>query len=86
MSLKEIKSFMPRLNCKISTNNLREIFNEVDTRRRNEIGFDDYANLYHKIIFDENVISFILLVSTIFALLFIVIFPFVFFAENRRHF
>lgn len=46
---------MPRLNYKIATNNLRELFNEVDTRKRNEIGFDDFANLYHKIIFEENV-------------------------------
>lgn len=37
------------------TNKLREIFNDVDTRKRGEIGFDDYTILYHKMIFDENV-------------------------------
>uniref|UniRef100_A0A1Y1KG69 1-phosphatidylinositol 4,5-bisphosphate phosphodiesterase gamma n=1 Tax=Photinus pyralis TaxID=7054 RepID=A0A1Y1KG69_PHOPY len=54
VSLKEVKGFLPRLNSKIPTNRLREIFNEVDTRKRGEIGFDDFATLYHKIIFDEN--------------------------------
>lgn len=55
VALKEIKSFLPRLNYKMQTNALRDLFNEVDTRKRNEIGFDDFATLYHKLIFDENV-------------------------------
>ncbi|XP_018333855.1 1-phosphatidylinositol 4,5-bisphosphate phosphodiesterase gamma-1 [Agrilus planipennis] len=54
VSLKEVKAFLPRLNCKIPTNKLREIFNEVDTRKRMEIGFDDFTLLYHKLIFDEH--------------------------------
>lgn len=57
VSLKEVKAFLPRLNYKIPTNKLREIFNDVDTRKRGEIGFDDFTVLYHKIIFDENVSS-----------------------------
>lgn len=55
VSLKEVKAFLPRLNYKIPTNKLREIFNDVDTRKRGEIGFDDFTILYHKIIFNENV-------------------------------
>ena len=55
VSLKEIKAILPRLNCKIQMNKLRELFNEVDTRKRNEIGFDDYSTLYQKMIFNENV-------------------------------
>lgn len=54
ITLKEVKGFLPKINCKISTNKLRDIFQEVDTNRRGEIGFDDFANLYQKIIFDEN--------------------------------
>lgn len=55
VSLKEIKAILPRLNCKIQMNKLRELFNEVDTRKRNEIGFDDFSTLYQKMIFNENV-------------------------------
>lgn len=40
---------------------LRELFNEVDTRKTSEIGFDDFTMLYQKIIFDENVNTFIIL-------------------------
>ncbi|XP_068087156.1 1-phosphatidylinositol 4,5-bisphosphate phosphodiesterase gamma-1-like [Anabrus simplex] len=53
VTLKDIKAFLPRINCKISTSKLREVFQEVDTRRRNEIGFDDFSTLYHKLMFDE---------------------------------
>ncbi|CAH1179228.1 unnamed protein product [Phaedon cochleariae] len=50
INLKDLKSFFPK---KMSTNKLREMFNEVDTRKRGEIGFDDFANLYQKIMFEE---------------------------------
>ncbi|XP_034945841.1 1-phosphatidylinositol 4,5-bisphosphate phosphodiesterase gamma-1 [Chelonus insularis] len=52
VSLKEIKTFMPRASCKISTNKLREVFQEVDTRGRTELGFDDFVTLYHKLLVD----------------------------------
>lgn len=55
VNLKDLKSFLPRINYKIPTNRLREIFNEIDTRRRAEIGFDDFTILYQKLILDENV-------------------------------
>jgi phosphatidylinositol phospholipase C gamma-1 len=54
INIKDLKAFLPRINYKIPTNKLRELFNEVDTRRRAEIGFDDFAVLYQKIIFDES--------------------------------
>lgn len=53
--MKEIKAFLPRLNCKIPANKLREIFNEVDTRKRNEITFDDFTTLYQNLLLNENV-------------------------------
>lgn len=53
--MKDIKAFLPRINYKISTCKLREAFQEVDTRKRNEIGFDDFTFLHCKLIFDENV-------------------------------
>jgi hypothetical protein len=55
VTLKDMKAFLPRVNCKISTSKLRELFQEVDTRRRTELGFDDFATLYHKLMFDEHV-------------------------------
>jgi len=55
ITLKDVKAFLPRVNCKIATNRLRELFQEVDTRNRNEIGFDDFVILYHKLMFDQNV-------------------------------
>lgn len=55
MTLKEVKAFLPKINCKISTSKLRDIFQEVDTNKRGEIGFDDFSILYHRLIFDENV-------------------------------
>lgn len=55
ITLKEVKAFLPKINCKISTSKLRDIFQEVDAGKRGEIGFDDFSVLYHKLIYDENV-------------------------------
>jgi Ca2+-binding EF-hand superfamily protein len=55
ITLKEMKAFLPRVNCKIATNKLRDLFQEVDTAKRTELGFDDFAALYHRLMFDENV-------------------------------
>ncbi|GJQ70950.1 small-wing [Trypoxylus dichotomus] len=57
VSLKEIKAFLPRLNCKVPTSKLRELFNEVDTRKRNEITFDDFTILYQKLLFNGNTVE-----------------------------
>lgn len=55
VTLKDVKAFLPRVNCKIATNKLREVFQEVDTKNRTELGFDDFVTLYHKLMFDTNV-------------------------------
>lgn len=55
VSMKDIKSFLPRVNCKISTSKLREYFQEVDTKKRNEITFDEFVTFYQKLMFDDNV-------------------------------
>ncbi|KAF7269728.1 hypothetical protein GWI33_017246 [Rhynchophorus ferrugineus] len=57
VSLRDIKTFLSRVNYKIPTNKLREVFNEVDIRRRTEIGFDDFTILYQKLILEENTIG-----------------------------
>ena len=55
--MKDIKSFLPRVNCKIATSKLREYFQEVDTKKRNEITFDEFVTFYQKLMFDESVRS-----------------------------
>lgn len=49
-SVKDIRSFLPKINCKISTAKLNEVFHEVDTRRRSELAFDDFTRLYQRLI------------------------------------
>lgn len=46
---KDLKSFLAKLNCKISTAKLMEIFAEVDAKKKNEIGFDSFTRLYEKL-------------------------------------
>lgn len=48
--MKEVKAFLPKINFKISTSDLNRHFQLVDTRKRNEIGFDDYTRLYLNLI------------------------------------
>lgn len=55
MTLKDVKSFFPRVHCKISTSKLRELFQEVDTRKRNELNFDEFVALYNKLIYNSGV-------------------------------
>lgn len=43
------------MNCKIATNKLRELFQDVDTKNRSELGFDEFVTLYHKLMFDDQV-------------------------------
>ncbi|XP_051158448.1 1-phosphatidylinositol 4,5-bisphosphate phosphodiesterase gamma-1 isoform X2 [Leptopilina boulardi] len=53
VTLKDLKAFLPKVHCKIATNKLRELFQEVDIKKRSELGFDDFVSLYHKLIFSE---------------------------------
>lgn len=55
MTLKDVKSFFPRVHCKISTSKLRELFQEVDIRKRNELNFDEFVTLYNKLIYNSGV-------------------------------
>ncbi|XP_072399750.1 1-phosphatidylinositol 4,5-bisphosphate phosphodiesterase gamma-1-like [Diabrotica undecimpunctata] len=54
ITLKDLKSFFPK---KLPNNKLREIFNEFDTRKKAEIGFDDFTSLYQKMILEESMAS-----------------------------
>lgn len=66
VNLKDLKSFLPRINYKIPTSKLREVFNEVDTKRRAEIGFDDFTLLYQKLLVEENVLFIFFLIGKVF--------------------
>lgn len=50
-----MKSFLPRINYKMVTNRLREMFEEVDIKKRGALGFDDFVTLYQKLMNDNNV-------------------------------
>lgn len=49
ITIKELKSFLSRVNCKITTQKLLEYFNEIDVKSRGELRFDDFARLYQKL-------------------------------------
>lgn len=49
ITIKELKSFLSRVNCKITTQKLLEYFNEIDEKSRGELKFDDFGRLYQKL-------------------------------------
>lgn len=54
---KDLKTFLGKLNCKISTAKLMEVFAEVDVKKRNEIGFDSFTKLYQKLTITPNALQ-----------------------------
>lgn len=56
VSLKDVKAFLPQVNCQMSKPRLKEAFNEVDSRRLGELSFDEFASLYNLLIYDDNVL------------------------------
>lgn len=57
INLKDLKLFFPKINYKMPTVKLREIFNDVDSRKRSEICFDDFEKLYQKVILDGDILE-----------------------------
>ncbi|CAL1272768.1 unnamed protein product [Larinioides sclopetarius] len=53
ITIKDLKAFLPKINLKLATNRLKEFFQDVDTRRVGEIGFEGFASFYHNLIHDE---------------------------------
>ncbi|XP_071036049.1 1-phosphatidylinositol 4,5-bisphosphate phosphodiesterase gamma-1 isoform X2 [Parasteatoda tepidariorum] len=53
ITIKDLKAFLPKINLKLPTNRLKEFFQDADTRRVGEIGFEGFASLYHNLIHDE---------------------------------
>ncbi|XP_041375905.1 1-phosphatidylinositol 4,5-bisphosphate phosphodiesterase gamma-1-like isoform X2 [Gigantopelta aegis] len=57
VTLKSLKAWLPRINYKMSTNKLRERFQEVDTSGRGEIVFEQFSALYHKLVNVKSIIT-----------------------------
>jgi Ca2+-binding EF-hand superfamily protein len=55
--MKDVRTFLPKVNYKISNKRLGEIFQEVDTRDKQELGFDDFASLYYKLMSSDQAVS-----------------------------
>lgn len=58
VTIKELKSFLGRVNCKMNTAKLLEHFNEIDVRKRGELRFDDFSHLFQKLLVTQNVTFF----------------------------
>lgn len=48
--MKELKSFLSRVNCKMGTAKLLDHFNYIDIRQRGELRFDDFLRLYQRLL------------------------------------
>ncbi|XP_037042281.1 1-phosphatidylinositol 4,5-bisphosphate phosphodiesterase gamma-1 [Bradysia coprophila] len=57
VTIKELKAFLGRVNCKMSTAKLLEHFNEIDVRKRGELRFDDFSHLFQKLLVTQNTLQ-----------------------------
>ncbi|KAJ6646988.1 1-phosphatidylinositol 4,5-bisphosphate phosphodiesterase gamma-1 [Pseudolycoriella hygida] len=57
VTIKELKSFLGRVNCRMNTAKLLEHFNEIDVRKRGELRFDDFSHLFQKLLVTQNTIQ-----------------------------
>lgn len=48
--MKELKSFLLRIKCKMSTTHLFELFNFVDIFKTGELNYDQFDTLYRKLL------------------------------------
>ncbi|XP_072013746.1 1-phosphatidylinositol 4,5-bisphosphate phosphodiesterase gamma-1-like isoform X2 [Amphiura filiformis] len=53
VTLRDMKSFLPRVNLRISTRDLKEHFTEADQWGKQEIGIEGFGKLYHSLIFQR---------------------------------
>lgn len=55
INLKDVKLFLSKINYKIPLHELRRILSQVNTEKKGEYSFDEFTNIYQKMIVDENV-------------------------------
>ncbi|XP_052233156.1 1-phosphatidylinositol 4,5-bisphosphate phosphodiesterase gamma-1-like [Dreissena polymorpha] len=57
VSLRNMKTWTTKINCKLTTSKLRELYQNVDQQRRGEIGLDEFTKLYHHLVHVPTVID-----------------------------
>jgi len=57
IGLSELKKFMQRINCKISTSQLKEKFQSYDSNKSGEIYFDDFCSMLQDLVFSNSMFS-----------------------------
>ncbi|PVD20783.1 hypothetical protein C0Q70_18944 [Pomacea canaliculata] len=57
VTLKNLKAWLPRINFKMSTNRLREKFQEIDIEGVGEICFTQFTTLYHMLVHTQQLIT-----------------------------
>lgn len=55
VTLKDVKAFLPEVNCKMPHLRLKDAFQEVDSRKQGELCFDAFSSLYSILVHDDNV-------------------------------
>lgn len=55
VNVKDIRAFLPQVNCQIPKTRLQEIFSEVNNRSVGELSFDEFATLCNLLTYDEKV-------------------------------
>ncbi len=55
VNVKDIRAFLPQVNCQIPKTRLQEIFSEVNNRSVGELSFDEFASLCNILTYDEKV-------------------------------
>lgn len=49
ITIKDFKTFLSSISCKMPISKLYDCFNESDNKRKNDLRFDDFARLYRKL-------------------------------------
>jgi phosphatidylinositol phospholipase C gamma-1 len=55
ITLKDVKAFLPQVNCQIPKTRLKEVFNEANNRNVGELSFDGFASFCHILTYDGTV-------------------------------
>ena len=51
ISLPELKKFMQKVNCKITSSSLKEKFHNYDTKKTGDLYFDDFCSMFQDLVF-----------------------------------
>lgn len=54
VSIKDLKAWLPKLNCKISNNRLQECYQKVEPKLK-DIGFDQFARIFRDLVYSPTI-------------------------------